>query len=377
MAESFKPQIRKLHNTNEKLKNIILSKPSFKQPTDEKNLIDPSWQVGPGDVYNFENNKLSFVFGQGVYFSIQGIPVLQWERGQSIGAALKKSTLAARKALVRELETTLKYTAVRMTRKAFTKIMGQQASGIKKHVPEKNVEQEEFVQDNWYPKESMAQYDIEDRDIVSENVISNTPQRLRNTSFKNDLQTPITIEKRLANLPKKSHFPFYFKDLRGSKENCFFNAFMENISEDISANWNKSEFYGRTEGIAKYINTEWTISMTFSIVCEWPSDIDYMYKKINWLKKMNYPEYNDKGNMDNAPLLKFTLGNLFYNLGGYLTGLSIDYDLDGGWETKDGKQLPKKADINLTYNVIQEELPSRDTDFYSNVNFDKDLVFYK
>ena len=92
---------------------------------------------------------------------------------------------------------------------------------------------------------------------------------------------------------------------------------------------------------------------------------------------MNYPKYNEHNSMAEVPLIKFTIGNLFADLGGYISSLSIDYDMAADWEMKNGKQLPRKAMVNLDFNVIKEKMPSSETTFFDHIAYDESLQYYK
>jgi hypothetical protein len=74
-------------------------------------------------------------------------------------------------------------------------------------------------------------------ETISQNSqIRYTPENIIGTHFKNDLRNSITNLENLQDYHKEnSYFPFYFKSINNN-ETCYFNAFFDNISENISAN---------------------------------------------------------------------------------------------------------------------------------------------
>lgn len=122
------------------------------------------------------------------------------------------------------------------------------------------------------------------------------------------------------------YVPFYFHDLR-TNEIMSFHAFLEDISDGFTANYEKSDSYGRVEPISIYKNTERQISLSFHVVATSPNDFDEMWFKINKLITLVYPQYS-KGNVmktDNnkkfiqpfsqiisaSPLIRLRLGDVF------------------------------------------------------------------
>ena len=57
--------------------------------------------------------------------------------------------------------------------------------------------------------------------------------------------------------------PFYFKDLRDNKY-VIFRGYVENITEDLTPNWNPVNYVGRSEAVYTYTNTDRNINFTSS-----------------------------------------------------------------------------------------------------------------
>lgn len=87
-----------------------------------------------------------------------------------------------------------------------------------------------------------------------------------------------------------SYVPFYFHDLR-TNEIVSFHAFLAALTDDYTAQWEKTEGIGRVEPVKIYKGTERRITMSFYIVATSPIDFDEMYIKINKLVTLVYPQY--------------------------------------------------------------------------------------
>lgn len=86
------------------------------------------------------------------------------------------------------------------------------------------------------------------------------------------------------------YVPFYFQDLR-TNEMIAFHAFLEDIKDGFSADYNETEGFGRLGKHMSYRNTERTISFSFHVVSTNHNDFDEMWLKINKLVTLVYPQY--------------------------------------------------------------------------------------
>jgi hypothetical protein len=87
------------------------------------------------------------------------------------------------------------------------------------------------------------------------------------------------------------YMPFYFQDLR-TNEIIAFHAFLEDLSDSYTANYNNVGGYGRIEEVKTYKDTKRSVGCTFQIVATNPQDFDYMWWQINKLTTMVYPQWS-------------------------------------------------------------------------------------
>lgn len=87
------------------------------------------------------------------------------------------------------------------------------------------------------------------------------------------------------------YVPFYFQDLR-TNEILAFHAFLTDLSDGFTANYNSTSGYGRADDVMVYNGTKRAISFGFSLVATSESDHDFLYWNLNKLVSMLYPQYS-------------------------------------------------------------------------------------
>ena len=189
-----------------------------------------------------------------------------------------------------------------------------------------------------------------------------------NTTGLNDDDNKLTFNVEDVN----QGMPFYFKDMRDNKY-IFFRAFIEGLSENISPNYNPTQYIGRSEPVYTYGNTERDISFTLKLAAQTKDELPAIYKKLNRLTSMCYPEYYtdngvNYGNRMKPPLTKFRMGELYgkqnKELMGYIKSISYSIDQSSTYETEVGARVPRHILATIGYQVIHDKAPRLGTKFY-------------
>jgi len=179
----------------------------------------------------------------------------------------------------------------------------------------------------------------------------------------------------------KNGMPLYFKDLRDNSY-IFFRAYIEGMTENISPSYAESSYIGRSEPVYIYERAVRTISFTLKLMAQTRSELDAIWKKINRLTSLCYPEYakdellsnylsekDDNQNVTRAvvksrmktPLTKFRLGEQFgktnHELLGFIEALDYTIPDESTYETEVGSRVPKYILVTITYKVIHGEVP--------------------
>ncbi len=178
------------------------------------------------------------------------------------------------------------------------------------------------------------------------------------------------------------YVPFFVEDLRKPDRRIYFRAFLKNLRESITPEWNTETFYGRVDPVGTYRGASRTLNISFMMAAMSPAGFTAMWRKIHNFTKMAYPMR--KGSlMAKAPVIRLKIGDLFANgsgtgLPGYISSpIEFDYT-DMPWEISPfngpspGVELgkaPQVVNISFTFQVIHEEQPIIEEDYSFGFNY--------
>jgi hypothetical protein len=174
--------------------------------------------------------------------------------------------------------------------------------------------------------------------------------------------------------------PFYFKDLR---DNTFlvFRGFVTGLTENLSPTWNSENYLGRSEPVYVYERAERDIAFTLKLFALSKFQLSTIYRKLNKLSSLCYPEYKQDSNLDNKvrmkpPLTDFRLGELYgksetTSLQGFIKSITYTFPDEGPWETKKGERVPKLIEASIGYQVIHSKVPDKSFGDVSAVQADR------
>lgn len=100
------------------------------------------------------------------------------------------------------------------------------------------------------------------------------------------------------------YMPFYFQDLR-TNEVIPFHAFIDELSDSYSVEFEKASGYGRLDDVQMYRKTKRSVSLAFHVVSTNDDDFDYMWWQINKLTTLAYPQWS-AGTRLTSDNIKFT-----------------------------------------------------------------------
>jgi len=106
-----------------------------------------------------------------------------------------------------------------------------------------------------------------------------------------------------------------------SGKNVYFKAFVENITDTYSSEWNKTPVYGRMDAIQTFQGTTRNISFDLVIPAYSYDESKINLQKVGTLASFLYPAYEKAGNattISAGPLLKIKFLNLIMDVGGNL-----------------------------------------------------------
>ena len=160
-----------------------------------------------------------------------------------------------------------------------------------------------------------------------------------------------------------------------------FRAFLDNMSDSYTGNWNSFQYLGRAENFYTYNGFNRSISLGWTVFAQSKEELIPMYKKLNYLASTTAPDYSPNGYMRGV-LVQLTVGGYLYEQPGFITSLSYDLSFDAPWEIgiNDGavdgiagndptvKELPHMIKVTgFNFTPIHRFVPQLQKNSYSNV----------
>ena len=152
--------------------------------------------------------------------------------------------------------------------------------------------------------------------------------------------------------------PFRFEDM--NKRVIVFRAILSAITDAFTPNYAEQKYIGRPDKVYVYTGTDRLVSFTFDIYPKSDQELVRLWEKMNYLAGLTYPSWAPAaggGAGMVAPFCKLTIGDMFKDTPGYISGLTYTVQDTGTWETTFAK-LPKYIQAQCTFVYIGKRLPS-------------------
>jgi len=167
-------------------------------------------------------------------------------------------------------------------------------------------------------------------------------------------------------------FQFEVKTYDNSNKNhvIAFRAFLDNLSDDYSANHNSYKFNGRGEKFYIYESFDRKISLSFKIAAQSRWEMKPLYQKLNYLISQTAPNYSMEGRI-RTPYMFLTVGDWCNRIPGLLTSANLKWNTNYPWEIaldkgnaeEKGKDadmlvLPHVLDVSISFQPIHSFTPN-------------------
>ena len=177
------------------------------------------------------------------------------------------------------------------------------------------------------------------------------------------------IDKEVVAMGNGQHFPFTFSTVNrtdGRFQVCFLQAILNSLSESYTPTWASKHFFGRSEQAHTYTFTDRTMDISFTIFANEMRQLQNVYERVLWLAQQCYPEYDNTGRMSQGPIVALRVGDIFQYKTGIIRSLSYDWLGFGGgkWEMTSAVRMPQGCTVTMSYQIIHDTMPTRDTNFY-------------
>lgn len=158
------------------------------------------------------------------------------------------------------------------------------------------------------------------------------------------------------------YMPFMFQDLREIDKFLYFRAFLKgDLNETFTPEWNAERFYGRVDMVPVYKGTNRTLNFSFDVAAFRPVDLKVIWDKLHKLHSMVYPTYDQRGFMEQGPMIRLRIGDLFAGensrgLPGYITAMDFSFP-DGIWNIQKDFKVPRLITVAMSFTVVHDGNP--------------------
>ena len=128
--------------------------------------------------------------------------------------------------------------------------------------------------------------------------------------------------------------PFKFYDVRNDAS-IVFRAILSGITDTFTPEYSSERYVGRPDSVYVYQGTEREISFTFDIYPKSDAELVTLWEKMNYLAGLTYPSFegaNGGGMGMISPICELTIGDMYRDTPGYLSGLTYTIMDEGTWE---------------------------------------------
>lgn len=149
-------------------------------------------------------------------------------------------------------------------------------------------------------------------------------------------------------------------------ELLIFRAYIDNISDSYTANYNNYKYNGRAENFYTYNSFDRSINFKFRIIAQSRAEMKPLHQKLNYLVAQTAPQYKN-GRM-RSKINRLTIGDWINEIPGFFESINLNWEGSYAWEidseeregTVDGirmNQLPHQLDVDCTFRPIHDFAP--------------------
>ena len=154
----------------------------------------------------------------------------------------------------------------------------------------------------------------------------------------------------------KDFIKFRFYDVVNGKY-IIFRAILEGITDSVTPEYSEEKYIGRPDTLYTYQGVQRQLSFSFSIYPKTKQELPVLMEKLNYLVGMCYPSYTADERMI-TPFMELTMGDMFLDTPGILSGLTMTVEEQSTWELDDGLQFPHFIKAACEFKHIGNYVPA-------------------
>jgi hypothetical protein len=165
----------------------------------------------------------------------------------------------------------------------------------------------------------------------------------------------------------------YFYDIVNDKYIHCRAANLKFNNHSVQSDWDPVRYLGRADNIFIYKGiSQRTFSPSFTIYASSKNEMNFIYKKMNYLQTMCFPsQYHTTGlGKENGgymvpPFVRFTVGRLFEDQPAILRSVDVSWDDTFSWDIDDYK-VPMGMNITVALDILERVAPRAGVSIYGN-----------
>ncbi len=148
-------------------------------------------------------------------------------------------------------------------------------------------------------------------------------------------------------------------------EVLLFRAFLENLNDNFTGNWNSYTYNGRAEQFHTYSGFDRNISFNFKVAPQSMIELKPLYRKLNYLVSSTAPEYVNR--RMRGRYVRLTIGDWCYEVPGFFPSIGLSWSTNYPWEMNQDNedmlsQHPLILDVRCTFRPIHDFTPESKID---------------
>lgn len=201
-------------------------------------------------------------------------------------------------------------------------------------------------------------------DAIAEYAITNNPKIYtpQDQSTARITLPPTTITEQPD---KKDIINFQFQPVNGAA--LVFRAFISSLNETITPNFQSQYYVGRTERFVTYEGTTRACDIVFNIVAFSESEMDYVWKRVNFLTGLAFPLGVTTSGFMVPPMFKINIGGIYDQQPAYIESLAHKF-IDPQYTTFDiDKEVPFMIEVTMRASLLEKRSKYQRSPFYKIV----------
>jgi hypothetical protein len=148
----------------------------------------------------------------------------------------------------------------------------------------------------------------------------------------------------------------------GKESPVKFRAFIKDLVENNMPQYTPYQYVGRVEKFINYTGVQRDISFKLAILAFGPSELDVVWRRINYLTGLTFP-YGFTNGIMQPNIVRLTIGGVYTNQPGYITALSTNFNEPAGsWDIE--KDVPIGATVDIKFTLIEKATRIAQSPFY-------------